>query len=131
MPGPERQDQSPGHDFPPTVHEKITYTGHLYGFNCEMALLLVAMKERGFLHPMLELNIRLHYAGSHNGETYHSCRPWLIDQDLYDQFDQIGKALGRDKDMTTAKWEQAEAQWVSIAREEGESCECDCRPYLS
>ncbi|KAI7202659.1 hypothetical protein KC316_g525 [Hortaea werneckii] len=87
--------------------KKITYTGHFYDLGCEMALLLVAMKERGFLHPMLELSIRLHY-GPLSGEEYHDCRPQLIHQDLHDHFDKIGKALGRGKDMTTAQWEQAQ-----------------------
>lgn len=107
--------------------KKVTYTGHFTGFGFQMGLLLICMKERGYLHPLIQLDIRLHNGPRRQiEERYHFCRPQPIRRDLLDTFFHIGRALGRSEDISVEQWQQAQDQWRAVIFEDGQDCICEC-----
>ncbi|KAI7511023.1 hypothetical protein KC347_g3808 [Hortaea werneckii] len=94
--------------------KKITFTGHFIGAGYNMGLLLVAMKERGDLHPMLEPHIRhCSWPTSTIAQDYHFCRQGPLSQQLLNGFDQINKTLGRGKRLSARQWQQARSELAS------------------
>lgn len=94
--------------------KKITFTGHFIGAGYNMGLLLVAMKERGDLHPMLEPHIRhCSWPTSTIAQDYHFCRQGPLSQQLLNGFDQINKTLGRGKRLSARQWQQARSEFAS------------------